>query len=762
MKRALLSFCAVALLGATAGAESFKIGQFAYVTTGDNTVTLTKADSKDASGTAYTTAEVPEIVNYNGTDYTVTAIGEDAFKWADVVSVTLPNTIEEFGYGAFNGADKLVSINMPTSLKTIGDYALSSTAIPSINIPASVESIGASAFFTCKSLTSVTLNEGLKSIGVSAFYKVPVTEIQLPESLTDLGAKAFLNCDKLKTVTLPASLTGLGDGTFCGCTALTSVTLAAGITSIGAECFLKTGLETIDIPASVEKIGTSAFAQTNLTAINLDAGNKYFKLVDGVLYDAAERLLYAVPCKGVASKVTVSGKCIGINGGAFWGSQIQEVVLPDGLLAIDDYAFCQSSLSKINFPSSITYIGEQGFADTQLSEITLPANMPYIMDGVFAGCTKLTKVTIPSGVEMVFNHAFHNDVNVTSFTCLGATAPEIDDVYETYDSPFYGIASTTPLYIPKGSADSYKAAGWNSYFTLVEGENAVLALASADPASGTVLGKYADMKVELTFADDITVVIASPAVYLRKGSEISGSVIEPDDSWRATKSGAKTVNIWASDYDSMVQSFSPEQETGYYLVIPAGVVKNAAGDLNDRIVIKWEGPAAPKPLEVVSTSPADGSTLESSYADMKLLVTFADDITILDYAPDAELREDDPENGTIIAPDDTWKATKEDAKTVNFWAADYDACVQSFKVDPFKTYYLTIPAGVVQNAAGDKNEKIVITLKGKTTGIEGVEADSANGPVAHFDHLGRAISPDAKGLHIVKMNDGSVKKIMVK
>lgn len=761
MKKALLFLGAFLAMAYTAGAESFKLGQFQYTTTGENTVELTKADNKDAGGTVYTKAEIPATVNYNNVDYTVTSIGEDAFKWTGYVQVTLPGTVVTIGRSAFNGADKLVDITIPEGVKTIGDYSFSSTAISSITIPSSVEEIGSSAFFTCKSLTSIKFNEGLKKIGMSAFYKVPVTKIELPESVTELGAKAFYFCNKMTSVKLPSSLKVLGTGTFLDCSALTSVTIPEGVTEIGQECFLRAGISEITIPASVTAIGTSAFAKTPIETIRLASGNSAFTLVDGVLYDSARKLLYAVPMKG-KTNVKVDDKCIGINGGAFWGSEVTDVTLPEGMLAIDDYAFCQSSLANINFPAKMTYIGEQGFADTQLTEITLPANMPYVLDGAFAGCENLTSVTIPSGVKLIYNHAFHNDKKITSIKCLGSVAPEIDDVYETYDSPFFGISETTPLYIPKGSTDSYKAAGWDSYFVLTEEENSSFTYEKATPADGTVLGKYADMKVELTFGSDVSIVNYNPEVFLRKGSELSGAIIESDYQWRVSSAGSKSVRVWSDDGDGYTQSFSPEQDTEYYLIIPAGIVKSANGDLNERIVIKWVGPAAPKPFIPVSVTPENGSTLSSGYFDMKFLITFDEDITIIDFGPNAHLRESDPATGKEIQPDISWKATKEDEKTLNLWAADYDYCVQSFMVNDNLTYYMTIPAGIVRNAAGDKNEEIVIELKGKTSGIEGIGTDNDIKAVEHFDIHGRKVSEGAKGMHIVRMSDGSVRKVIVK
>ncbi len=761
MKKHLLTLSALLAVSYSLGAVSFKNGPLTFETTGENTVAVSKADNKDASGNKYASYTVPETVVNDNVTYTVTAIGEEAFRWVDASEITLPATIEVFGNSAFNGASNLSSINLPAGLKVIGDYAFSSTAVTSLDIPASVEEIGNSAFFTCKSLTSVTLHEGLKKIGTSAFYKVPITEIVLPESLVELGDKAFLYCSNLASIKFPSTLTKLGVGVLYGCPLITSITLPENLTSIGAECFLGTAITEITIPATVETIGTSVFAKTSITSINLAPGNRSFVLIDGVLYDAAEKLLYAVPMKGKNS-VSVSEKCVGINGGAFWGSEVTKVALPQGFLAIDDFAFCQSALAEINFPSSITYIGEQGFADTKLTEVTLPDNMPYVLDGAFAGCTELTSVTIPSGVKLIYNHAFHNDKKLTSMKCLGSEAPEIDDVYEAYDSPFYGISETTPCYVPKGSLESYKDAGWGSYFKLVEDENAVLSTVSITPANGTILGKYAEMKVEIEFASEVTIVNASPEVYLRKGSELSGAVIGSDAGWKVTAAGNNSIRVWSDDGDGYTQTFTAEQDTEYYLIIPAGIARSADGSLNERIVVKWVGPAAPKPLEVVSVTPADGSVLAPGYFDMKFLVTFADDISIIDYGPDAHLREGNSVDGKEISPDLGWKATKDNDNTLNLWAADYDSCVQSFKVNDAIVYYMIIPAGIVRNAAGDKNEEIVIELKGATSGIDDINADSDIVAVEHYDVAGRVISADSKGLHIVKMSDGSVRKVVVK
>lgn len=763
MRKKLLFVAATVAMALSCGAEQFKVGVYTFNVTDETTVEVSKADSKNENGDKILEYDVPATVQSGGVTYSVKAIGKEAFKWSYATKIVLPQSIESFEADAFNGSSSLEEINFPERLSYIGDYAFSSTALKSVVLPSSVKKIGSSAFFTCKSLSSVIFNEGLEEIGNSAFYKTSLTNVVLPQSLTEIGAKAFLNCEKLETVTLPNKIKVLPLGLFYGCKLLKSLDIAEGVTEIGDECFLLCeSLKSISIPSTVEKIGTGFIAKTSVSSITLAAANSNFVLVDGILYDTNKKLLYAVPMKGVSS-VNVDSKCIGINGGAFWGSEVAKVVLPNGFLAIDDYAFCQSALAEINFPASITYIGEQGFAATKLKSVVLPENMPNILDGAFAGCEELTTVTIPSAVKRIYNHAFHNDVNLTSVTCLGSTPPEILDVYETYDDPFFGVPTTTTLYVPKGTEAAYRADGWHNYFKITESDFGVLACVGMTPADGAVLGANAEMKIEIEFSEDINVVKKNPEVFLRKDSELSGAIIEPDDAWVATVS-KNTLRLWASDYDGYTMSFTPEQDREYYLVIPAGVVQNSAGDMNERIVVKWVGPSAPKELAVVSTTPENGAVLNAGYADMSFRITFEDEITILDYAPDAELREGDSDTGLTIDPDLSWKALKEnDGKTLHIWASDYDGYIQAFKVKSGTKYYMTIPAGIVKNDAGDKNGEIRIEISGSdTTGIDSAVSGESATEVARYDLNGHPVAAGYKGICVVRMSDGTVRKVYVK
>jgi hypothetical protein len=74
---------------------------------------------------------LPETVNFDGREYTVTAIGESAFSLNDeLLSVVMPSTIVSIGQFAFSACLKLKSLTIPRNVNEIGDFAF--TVMPSL------------------------------------------------------------------------------------------------------------------------------------------------------------------------------------------------------------------------------------------------------------------------------------------------------------------------------------------------------------------------------------------------------------------------------------------------------------------------------------------------------------------------------------------------------------------------------------------------------------------------------------------------------
>jgi BspA type Leucine rich repeat region (6 copies) len=204
--------------------------------------------------------------------YPVTSIGDNAFQFSGLTSVTIPNSVTNIGYEAFYFCIGLTSVTIGNSVTSIGDYV----------------------FVECSGLTNIAVdaaNPNYSSTNGVLFDKDQATLIQypigltnssytIPNSVTSIGAYAFAFCSGLTSVSIPSSVTSIGFAAFGGCPRLTSVTIPDSITSIGDLAFSLTSLTSVTIPDSVTNIGAEAFQFcSSLTSITF-SGNA--PLVDGV------------------------------------------------------------------------------------------------------------------------------------------------------------------------------------------------------------------------------------------------------------------------------------------------------------------------------------------------------------------------------------------------------------------------------------------------------------------------------------------------
>ena len=67
---------------------------------------------------------IPESVEHEGTAYSVTSIGMEAFSdCSGLTSVTIPNSVESIGRWAFTSCTSLTSVTIPNSVTSIGESA---------------------------------------------------------------------------------------------------------------------------------------------------------------------------------------------------------------------------------------------------------------------------------------------------------------------------------------------------------------------------------------------------------------------------------------------------------------------------------------------------------------------------------------------------------------------------------------------------------------------------------------------------------------
>ena len=186
------------------------------------------------------TANIPEKITYGGEDYTVTSIGSNAFnRCTSLTSVDIPNSVTSIGSDAFWGCSSLASVDIPNSVTSIGSGAFCDcSSLASVDIPNSVTSIGSSAFRYCRSLASVVIPNSVTSIEGYVFDGcTSLTSVVIPNSVTSIGQQSFGYCRSLASVVIPSSVTNIGGCAFCDCSSLISVVIPNSVTSIGSGAF---------------------------------------------------------------------------------------------------------------------------------------------------------------------------------------------------------------------------------------------------------------------------------------------------------------------------------------------------------------------------------------------------------------------------------------------------------------------------------------------------------------------------------------------
>ena len=329
--------------------------------------------------------EIPSEITVGGNDYKVTRIAEkaleaenDSEKFAQISSITVPDSVTSIGQAAFGGCSNLTSITLPfvgaelngTTNTHFGYiFGASGDSENSKCVPDTLSSIiisggtvAANAFYGCSIDGAVVFEQNVTAIAQSALLECSVKSLTLPflgENESDIS-HAFLGYvfgattydqngryvpESLKQVTITANK--IGDYAFANCSAL----------------------EKILVSDEIQEIGRNVFEGCNEAIYDTDTqGAKY---IDGI----SSIQLILVDGTNVSGAYTPNANTRIIANNAFEGC---------------------TELSGITIPKKVVMIGDNAFAGcTGITEMVIPDNVQSIGLGAFAGCNGLAKITIP-------------------------------------------------------------------------------------------------------------------------------------------------------------------------------------------------------------------------------------------------------------------------------------------------------------------------------------------------------------------------------
>ena len=335
--------------------------------------------------------------------------------------ITLPEELLNIYYYCFNGCTSLEKISIPESVKIIQNYAF--TDVPAkmvLNLP---------------NLT--TLGVSFKGSGITRIESLgQITSIS---GVTNNAASAFALCLSLESANLPDTLKTLGQGVFYGCTALKDINLGA-LTSIGPSAFQEcTSLEfdELNLP-NLTTLGQNAFHSVKIKKLNLGALTTL---------PAATTSTQNFGDKSVLEEVVLSEGVTSIPDYCFRGYKCVISADLSNVLSIGGTAFYRANLAdtEINL-QSVQTLGGAAFAFSNitkvvsLGEVTEIASQANTGDwpsgrqpGVFAGCSSLTSVILPSTLKKIGINAFANCGSLTDMVLPDGL--EVLDLYAVKGCP---------------------------------------------------------------------------------------------------------------------------------------------------------------------------------------------------------------------------------------------------------------------------------------------------------------------------------------
>lgn len=285
----------------------------------------------------------------------------------------------------------------------------------SITLPNSVEYIKNCAFMDCKNLTTINFSSVTNDVDFMFFSGCKRLQAINVHNSTGTGFHSFdgilcrngvtFHCpdNYLGTVCIPANIKGIGKESFRNCEQLSEVIVGSGVQYIEEKAFENcTLLCTLVIPENVKKISNNAFQGCTLLS-NVSLGDGISEIGTGAFSNCISLKEIILP-KGLRHLSNEAFKsCLAL----------EHLIIPEGIGYIDTetFAFC-TSLREVKLPNTIEEIYQKAFMGcSALEKVILGPNVKTIYRYAFFSCTNLTSINVPKQAK-VYEETFMECYNL--------------------------------------------------------------------------------------------------------------------------------------------------------------------------------------------------------------------------------------------------------------------------------------------------------------------------------------------------------------
>ena len=330
-----------------------------------------------------------------------------------------------------------------------------------------------------------------------AFYGSYIKDYKLPRTLKKIGKNAFDYNVLLKELIIPESVEEIGRDLLTYSTEIEKVRLPDNLKILNKDLFAECcNLREVNIPSQLREMYGGVFHNCREISPSVAILPETVEILDGAAYYGIRAIEKVVIPKNVRVLRSAFNGMAGLR---------KATILTDKLTEIGDDAFywC-SALEEVNIPGKITRIGVGAFFwNLRLRKINIPSTVTRIEKHAFDSAP-LDSIDIPAGVTFIGRNAFWNNRNLQKVYSRPAIPPVTNEwTDESSYLPFLHSADEATLYVPKGSADAYRASEVFSEFkNIVELEAWQWPTSISTPIMPTdaykVYGKAGTLHIETT------------------------------------------------------------------------------------------------------------------------------------------------------------------------------------------------------------------------------------------------------------------------